>query len=135
MPQSRISIASRPLSFHPELRTSIPTEQIIMLELNETNFDQQISRGTVVVDFSAEWCPPCRLLEPQLQRAAETLRQQATFAKVDADENPQLLSRYRIEALPTVVVFHEGEPLRVLRGLRDEKSLVTEIRAAIGVAI
>jgi thioredoxin 1 len=106
-----------------------------MLELNETNFDQQISRGTVVVDFSAEWCPPCRLLEPQLQRAAETLRQQATFAKVDADENPQLLLRYRIEALPTVVVFHEGEPLRVLRGLRDEKSLVTEIRTAIGVAI
>jgi thioredoxin 1 len=106
-----------------------------MLELNETSFDQHIAQGTVVVDFTAEWCPPCRLLEPQLKRAAETLREEATFAKVDADENPQLLARYRIEALPTVVIFHDGQPLRALRGLRDEKSLVTEIHAALGAVI
>jgi thioredoxin len=106
-----------------------------MLELNETSFDQQIAQGTVVVDFTAEWCPPCRLLEPHLKRAAEALHNEATFAKVNADDNPQLLARYRIEALPTVVIFQDGHPLRALRGLRDEKNLITEIRTAIGAAV
>jgi thioredoxin 1 len=106
-----------------------------MLELNEASFDQQIARGTVVVDFTAQWCPRCRLLEPQLNRAAEALREHATFAKVDADDNPQLLARYRIEALPTIVIFQDGQPLRALRGLRDEKTLLSEIRETISAAI
>ena len=106
-----------------------------MLELTESNFDAQISRGSaVVVDFTAEWCPPCRLLTPMLERAAETLGSHATFATVDADQNQQILTRYRIMALPTIVVFSDGQPTHTIRGLRDEKTLLAELRQALDPA-
>jgi thioredoxin 1 len=106
-----------------------------MLELTESNFDQHISERTVIVDFTAEWCPPCRLLKPMLERAKQILGDQVTFAQVDADQNQQLLTRYRISALPTIVVFNDGQPMRVLRGLRDEKTLVAELREAIATHV
>src|SRR4051812_34065575 len=104
-----------------------------MLELTEADFDQQISRGgVVVIDFTAQWCPPCRLLAPMLERIATTFAARATFATVDADQHPRILARYHIAALPTVVVFSGGEPVHVIRGLRDEKTLLAELREAIG---
>jgi thioredoxin len=102
-----------------------------MLDLHETDFDQQIARGTFVVDFSAEWCPPCRVLTPMLERAAAAMAAEATFAAVDAERNGQLLHRFGIQALPTIVVFRDGQPVHSIRGLRNEKSLVAEIRKAI----
>ena len=106
-----------------------------MIELTEANFNQQISHGgTVVVDFTAEWCPPCRLLAPMLERIAGTFAAAATFATADADQNPQILARYQIMALPTIVIFSGGDPVHVIRGLRDEKTLLAEISEAIARA-
>ena len=106
-----------------------------MLELTQANFDQHIfSGGVVVVDFTAEWCPPCRLLAPMLERIAPTFAARAIFATVDADQNPQILARYHIAALPTVVVFSGGEPVHVMRGVRDEKTLLAELGQAIDPA-
>jgi thioredoxin 1 len=102
-----------------------------MIELNESNFDQQIAKGIVVVDFTAEWCPPCRMLKPVLERVRQILGEQFTFAQADADHNQQLLTRYRISALPTIVAFSDGQPVRTLRGLRDEKTLLVELREII----
>lgn len=102
-----------------------------MLELNETNFDERTARGTFVVDFPAEWCPPCRALKPIFERAAAGLGSEATFAAVDAEESQRLMVRFGIQALPTIVVLRDGRPVRAIRGLRDEKALVAELRAAI----
>lgn len=103
-----------------------------MLNLNETDFDERIARGTFVVDFSAEWCPPCRMLTSILERVAVGLAGTATFAAVDADGNAGLLTRFGIQALPTVVVFSDGQPVHVIRGLRSEQALASELRRAIG---
>ena len=56
---------------------------------------------------------------------------EATFAAVDAERNGPLLLRFGIQALPTIVVFRDGQAVHAIRGLRDEKSLVAEIRKAI----
>ena len=102
-----------------------------MLDLHETDFDLQIARGVFIVDFSAEWCPPCRALKPMLERAAADFAGEATFAEVDAERNGQLLVRFGIMALPTIIVFRDGQPVHAIRGLRDEKSLLAEIQTAI----
>ena len=105
-----------------------------MLELNERDFDERIARGTHVVDFSAEWCPPCRMLVPILERVAADLAGAAMFAKVDADGNTALLARFGIKALPTVVVFRDGAPVHVIRGLLGERALAAELgRVVAGV--
>jgi thioredoxin 1 len=102
-----------------------------MLELNQNDFDARIAHGTFVVDFSAEWCPPCRVLTPILERVAAEMTGAATFATVDADRNGGLLVRFAVQVLPTIVVFRDGQAIHAMRGLRSERALAAELREAI----
>ncbi|WP_435102608.1 thioredoxin [Halarchaeum sp. P4] len=82
----------------------------------------------VLVDFYADWCGPCQMLEPILESlAAET---DAAVAKVDVDQNQQLAARYGVQGVPNVVVFADGEPVERVVGVRDETfyaNLVEEV--------
>jgi thioredoxin 1 len=102
------------------------------MELNESDFDRRVARGVHIVDFSAEWCPPCRALLPLLEKAEANLGGRATFAKVDTDRNQRLAVRFGIQALPTIVVLKDGSPVRRIRGLPDQKTLLAELGEAIG---
>jgi len=82
--------------------------------------------GIVLVDFTAAWCPPCRVLEPvldQLAREAEDL----TVLKVDVDASPELASAYQVMSMPTLVFFVEGQPVRRLVGSRGVAALREEL--------
>jgi thioredoxin 1 len=77
--------------------------------------------GVVLVDFYADWCGPCKMLEPVVERiAAETA---ATVAKVDVDSQQALASRYRVQGVPTLHLFADGELVEQLVGARDEGAL------------
>jgi len=77
--------------------------------------------GVVLVDFYADWCGPCKLLEPVLERiAAET---DATVAKVDIDSQGSLASQYRVQSVPTLHLFADGKRVEQLVGARDEATL------------
>ena len=75
------------------------------------NFDDMLSRieVPVLVDFYAQWCGPCVMMQPVLETLASRLGDEARVAKVDTDKSPRLGSRYQIEALPTLVLFHKGD--------------------------
>ncbi|MFC6939689.1 thioredoxin [Salinirubellus sp. GCM10025818] len=77
--------------------------------------------GVVLVDFYADWCGPCKMLEPIVERiAAETA---ATVAKVDVDSQQGLASQYRVQGVPTIYLFADGERVEQLVGARDEGTL------------
>ena len=77
--------------------------------------------GIVLVDFYADWCGPCKMLEPVVDRlAAET---DATVAKVDVDSQQALASQYRVQGVPTLYLFAGGEQVEQLVGARDEGTL------------
>lgn len=80
------------------------------IHANASNFEATVlkAEGPVLVDFWAEWCPPCRVLGPMLERAAETFGERVTIVKVDADENAALMQTYAISSIPTLVLFNGG---------------------------
>ena len=91
-----------------------------VLELNELNFESTVleAKGPVLVDFTAEWCAPCRALTPIVQQIADQAAH-VVVGSVDADAHPNLASRYGVRGLPTLVVFVGGKEVARRVGLTN----------------
>ena len=81
-----------------------------LIHVNESDFREQVleNSGTVLVDFWANWCGPCRMLGPVLEQLAAD-RPDVTVAKVDVDENTSLAAAYGVESIPMLLVFKNGQ--------------------------
>lgn len=91
---------------------------------NGLTFDDLInSEDLTVIDFSASWCMPCRMLKPILERVAEKCSD-VSFYNVDIDENEEIAKRYRIFSVPTLVCFKQGKKLDSLVGLNSFEDII-----------
>lgn len=92
------------------------------MDLTDQNFEETILKANkpVVVDFWANWCPPCKKLGPILEKVAEDYKEKITVYKVNVDENPTLSQTFKIEVIPTVVLFKENEAKAGFVGFREE---------------
>ena len=81
-----------------------------ILTFNEDNFDEQVTRtpAPILVDLWAAWCQPCKVIAPSLAQLAEEMSGRAYVAKIDVDENGDLVNRFGIRSIPTLIVFKEG---------------------------
>ena len=84
----------------------------------------------VVVDFTAAWCAPCRVMGPVLEELAAE-REDLRFVKIDVDENQQTTARYGVMSMPTFMVFDGGDPVLTLVGSRPKRRLAEELGAAV----
>ncbi len=74
------------------------------------NFNDIInSEKPVLVDFSAEWCGPCKMMSPILEQLKKMMGETATIIKVDVDKNPKAASIYRVNSVPTLILFKRGD--------------------------
>jgi thioredoxin len=76
--------------------------------LNSDSFDSFISKGNVIVDFYADWCGPCKMMEPQFKKAAESLTE-IKFGKLNVDGSEDIASRFDVMSIPTTIFFKDGE--------------------------
>ena len=81
------------------------------------------SSKPVLVDFWAEWCPPCRMLAPTFEKLAANYSDQIIFAKVNVDELPEVAGQYGIRSIPTLLLLRDGEVLEELVGARPYQDL------------
>ncbi|MDX2258507.1 MAG: thioredoxin [Hyphomicrobiaceae bacterium] len=79
--------------------------------VSDTTFDEIVLKSDkpVLVDFFAEWCGPCKAMAPALDQVAEALKGQIKVVKVDVDRSPGVTQKYGIRAMPTLMVFTNGE--------------------------
>ncbi len=96
-----------------------------MLEVTDQNFQEQVlnSDQPVLVDFWAEWCPPCRMLTPIMEELAQKYDGVMRIAKIDVDTNPQTQQGYDVMAMPTLILFKGGQPVMALVGFRPKHQL------------
>jgi thioredoxin 1 len=79
--------------------------------VSEASFDQEVvqSGQPVLVDYWAEWCGPCKMIEPLLHEIADEYAGRIKIAKVNIDENPQVANQFKIRGIPTLMVFKDGK--------------------------
>jgi thioredoxin 1 len=105
-------------------------------DVNDGNFTEAVldSKEPVLVDFWAQWCGPCRSIAPIVDALAEQYAGKARFMKLDVDDNPQLAERYRVQAIPTLIVFRDGEEKQRMVGVSRKEVIAQAIDAHIGKA-
>jgi len=96
-----------------------------MENLTDQNFEETIakSKTPVLIDFWAAWCPPCKKLSPILEKIAEEYKETLTIYKVNVDENPRIGQSFKIEVIPTVVLFKNNKAINGFVGFKDEEDL------------
>ena len=79
--------------------------------VSDSTFDELVLKATqpVVVDFFAEWCGPCKAMAPALDQVAAEMKDKIKVVKVDVDQSPGITSKYGIRAMPTLMIFKNGE--------------------------
>ena len=92
--------------------------------VTDANFDKEViaSKEPVVVDFFAEWCGPCKAMARALDAVAKEMAGKVKVVKVDVDQNPEITQKYRIQAMPTLMVFKDGKVAATQVGALVQKS-------------
>lgn len=104
-----------------------------MNHLSETEFSSKVEQSgrPVLVDFSAEWCPPCKMLAPVVERLSLEFSDQLDVYGVDIDQNQQLSQRFNISGVPTIIFFKDGKEVKKLVGFRDYDTLKREVESVL----
>lgn len=98
-------------------------------ELTDANFQDEVlnSNVPVLVDFWAEWCQPCRMLGPTIDQLAQEYEGKAKIGKVDTDSNRDISVKYGIQAIPTVLLFKNGQVQKKFVGLTSKEQFKTAL--------
>lgn len=99
-------------------------------KVNSKEYDEAMAKGTVVVDFSATWCGPCRMLAPTMEELSEVMPE-VTFLNVDVDECPGIAERYSIMSIPAILLFKDGEKKAQTVGARSYDEMEEWIKESL----
>jgi len=104
------------------------------LEFTDDNFETEVlqAQSPVLVDFWAEWCMPCKALGPTIDELATLYAGRAKVGKLNTESNRELPVKYNIQAIPTVMIFKDGEVVQKFVGLTSKKDLQAAIDRALG---
>lgn len=103
-------------------------------EITDDTFAEEVlaSPVPVLVDFTADWCPPCRMIAPVLAAVAAEREGELRVVSLDVDHNPGTTAAYGVMSMPTLMLFRAGEPLTSLVGARSRQRLLAELDEALG---
>ena len=100
------------------------------VDVTYENFEEEILRSQlpVLVDFYADWCGPCRMLSPVMEEIANEFAGKIKVCRVNADKQTKLAAKYRVNALPTVIAFRNGERVDSSVGVKTKQQILMLLR-------
>jgi thioredoxin 1 len=104
--------------------------------VTESDFQNEVLNADkpVLVDFTAVWCQPCRMIDPIVKQLAKDWDGKVKVVKLDADENPNIMMQYGVMGIPTLMLFKSGEVRERVTGYQSKDKLVTKINPYIETA-
>jgi len=98
-------------------------------EVTDADFEAEVIRAElpVLVEFTADWCPPCRQIAPVLSAIASEEGDRLKVVQLDVDTNPETTIAYGVLSMPTLMVFRDGQPVKSMVGARPKRRLLEEL--------
>jgi thioredoxin 1 len=98
-------------------------------EVTDADFEAEVIGADlpVLVEFTADWCPPCRQIAPVLSAVAAEERDRLKVVQLDVDTNPETTNAYGVLSMPTLIVFRDGQPVKSMVGARPKRRLLEEL--------
>lgn len=98
-----------------------------------TSFEELLSGSKlpILVDFYTEWCGPCRMMGPILEQVQSALKSKLQVVKIDSEKYAQLSGRYHIQALPTLILFKNGQPIDRIEGVLAPEDLIERLKPLV----
>ena len=97
--------------------------------LTDQNFQNKIKTGTVLVDFWASWCVPCKMMIPVLNEVAEGANGKFTIAKINVDEQKATAAKFGIRSIPTMILFQNGREVKRITGVKTKDYLLKALKS------
>lgn len=101
-----------------------------VLKLTSENFENEVkkAKGTVIVDFYADWCGPCKMMSPIIDNIAEELGESVKVGKVNTDENMELAEEFSIMSIPTIMIFKDGYVVKTFNGVTPKDEIIEALK-------
>jgi thioredoxin 1 len=104
-----------------------------VMDVTDENFTAEVigAELPVLVEFTADWCPPCRQMAPVLRALATEEADRLKVVQLNVDQNPETTNAYKVLSMPTFMVFRGGEPVKAMVGARPKRRLLEELADVI----
>lgn len=100
-------------------------------KIRGNNLEKAEKSKIALIDFSATWCGPCRMLEPVLEEVSEELKGQVDFFNCDVDQNPDLAQKFGIMNIPALIILKDGKPVANTVGFQPKENLLEFIKSSM----
>ncbi|MFH0896141.1 MAG: thioredoxin [Bacteroidota bacterium] len=98
-----------------------------IVNLTDSDFQKQISKGVALVDFWASWCMPCKMMAPVLNEVANEAQEQVKICKLNIEENSRMASHYGVRSIPTILLFRNGKEVSRIVGVKSKEYLLQQL--------
>lgn len=105
-----------------------------VMSTNQQNFETEVLKSEipVLVDFYAEWCGPCKMMAPVIDKIAQEMQGTLKVVKLDTDHSPAIANQYGIMGVPTLIMFKDGKPIGKNVGYMNEQAMTGFVKSSIG---